>query len=61
VSEGVLQAAQVLRAALGSFDPARWSGSDCARLAEELAATEKACGAAASVDVGLSHPTFGPV
>jgi hypothetical protein len=36
----------VLRQALAGFDPALWLGADCARLAEELAATEKACGAA---------------
>jgi hypothetical protein len=46
VSERVLQAARVLREALAGFDPARLSGADCARVAEELAATEKACGAA---------------
>lgn len=35
-----------LRAALAGFDPGFYSGADCALLAEELAATEKACTAA---------------
>jgi hypothetical protein len=42
----MLAAAQGLRAALVGFDPAVLSGADCAALAEELAATEKACSAA---------------
>ena len=46
MTHGVLEAARVLRAALAGFDPAVLSGADCARVAEELAATEKACGAA---------------
>ena len=46
MAEGVLVAAEALRAALAHFDPALWSGADCARVAEELAATEKACGTA---------------
>ena len=46
MSEGVRAAAQDLRAALVGFDPELLSGADCARLAEELAATEKACGVA---------------
>lgn len=35
-----------LRAALGAFDARIYSGADCAVLAEELAATEKACATA---------------
>jgi hypothetical protein len=46
VSQPVLQAAQLLRDALAGFDPAVLSGADCARAVEELALTEKACGAA---------------
>jgi 5-methylcytosine-specific restriction endonuclease McrA len=46
VSHSVLSAAAVLRQALAGFEPGLLSGGDCARLAEELAATEKACAAA---------------
>ena len=46
MTHGVLEAARVLRAALAGFDPAVLSGADCARVAEELARTEKACAAA---------------
>jgi hypothetical protein len=46
VSVSVLAAAVSLREALAGFEPGVFSGSDCARLAEELAATEKACAAA---------------
>lgn len=42
----VLDVAEALRAELASFDPAAYSGADCAELAESLARTEKACGAA---------------
>lgn len=42
----VLKAAASLQEALGGFDPASLSSSDCAVVAERLAATEKACGAA---------------
>ena len=37
-----------LREALRDFDPARWSGADCAAIAEELATTAKACAAASA-------------
>jgi hypothetical protein len=37
-----------LREAAAAFDADRWSGDDCALLAEELAATQKACAAAAA-------------
>jgi hypothetical protein len=37
-----------LRAALVEFEADRWSGDDCASLAEELAATQKACAAASA-------------
>jgi 5-methylcytosine-specific restriction endonuclease McrA len=46
VSASVLSAAAVFREALAGFEPGVLSGGDCARIAEELAATEKACGAA---------------
>jgi hypothetical protein len=46
VASSLLEAARALRGALGDFEPGLYSGSDCARLAEELAATEKACAAA---------------
>jgi hypothetical protein len=46
MAQDVLQAARVLRDALGCFDPALLSGAECAGLVEELATTEKACGAA---------------
>ena len=39
----VLAASAALRAALADFDPKLLLGSDCARVAEDLAATEKAC------------------
>lgn len=39
----VLAAAAALRASLAGFDPALVEGSDCARISEELAVTEKAC------------------
>lgn len=42
----VLDTANALRAALATFDPRLLSGTDSARLAEELAATEKACASA---------------
>jgi hypothetical protein len=37
-----------MRAAASRFEAERWSGSDCARLAEELARTAKACAAAST-------------
>ena len=46
MSEGLLAAARSFRAALASFEPERYSGSDCLVLAEALAATEKACAGA---------------
>jgi hypothetical protein len=42
----VLRVAEALRAELAGFDPASYSGTDCAELAEALALTEKTCGAA---------------
>lgn len=60
----VLAAGAALRAALGAFDPRLLSGPDCARVAEELAATEKACEAvrvltaSRAVDSG-AHLNFG--
>jgi hypothetical protein len=44
--DNVLLAARALRDALIGFEPARWSGRDCAEVVEELARTEKACAAA---------------
>jgi hypothetical protein len=41
----VLEAAAGLRAALAGFEPGELSASDAAHVAEELAATEKACAA----------------
>ena len=41
----VRETARELRSALSAFEPADYSGADCAVLAEELAATEKACAA----------------
>jgi hypothetical protein len=35
-----------VRAAAAAFEPERWSGDDCARLADELARVEKACAVA---------------
>jgi HNH endonuclease/Domain of unknown function (DUF222) len=46
VSSSVLAVAAALREALSGFEPRLLTGADCAHLAEELAATEKACGAA---------------
>jgi 5-methylcytosine-specific restriction endonuclease McrA len=46
MSQSILQAAALLRRALTGFEPGVFSASDCARLAEELAAIEKACAAA---------------
>ncbi len=61
MSVSVLVWAAGLREALAGFDPGLLSGSDCARLAEELAATEKSCAtgrllaAARAVDCGAHH------
>jgi hypothetical protein len=46
VSILILTTASSLRSQLASFDAGQFTGTDCARLAEELAATEKACAAA---------------
>ena len=46
MTQRVVQAARGLRGELVDFDPARLSGADCARVAGELARTEKACAAA---------------
>jgi hypothetical protein len=46
VSSALFSAAAELRRALAGFEPGLFSGDDCARLAEELAATEKACAGA---------------
>ena len=45
MSRAVLELAAALRSALSSFEPEAFSPTDCARLAEELARTEKACAA----------------
>lgn len=42
----VRAAAEAVRAALAQLEPDRLSGTDCARLAEELATCEKACAGA---------------
>ena len=42
----VLEAARALRAELAAFDPGLLGGVSCARVAEELSVTEKACAAA---------------
>lgn len=42
----VREAAAFLRDALGGFEPGLLTGADCARVAQDLAATEKACAAA---------------
>ncbi len=61
MSVSVLEWAAGLRSALAGFEPGLLSGADCARLAEELAATEKACAgvrllaAARAVDCGAHH------
>jgi hypothetical protein len=39
----VLAASEALRSALADFDPNLLLGPDCARIAEDLAVTEKAC------------------
>lgn len=44
--QALLEVARSLRAALAGLEPALLSGEDCAVLAEELAATEKACAGA---------------
>ncbi len=58
MAETVCTAARHLRDALGGFNPALFPGSECTRVVEELARTEKACAAARAlaasrvVDVG---------
>jgi 5-methylcytosine-specific restriction endonuclease McrA len=46
VSPSLRETTACLRQALAGFEPGLLSGADCAQLAEELAATEKACAAA---------------
>lgn len=46
MSSSVREAATSLRDVLANFEPGLLTGADCARVAEELAATEKACAAA---------------
>ncbi len=46
MSTTVLQRAALLREALAGLEPGLFSAADCARLAEEMAVTEKACAAA---------------
>jgi HNH endonuclease len=46
MSGPVLGASVGLREALAGFEPGRFSGADCARLADDLALTEKACATA---------------
>lgn len=43
MSNSIVAAAVALREALSGFDAATFSGSDCARIADELSGTEKAC------------------
>jgi hypothetical protein len=45
VSSALLSTAASLRAQLAAFQPGELTGRDCARVADELAATEKACAA----------------
>jgi hypothetical protein len=45
---GIVELVDELCAALVAFDPARWSGSDCADLAERLARGAKSCEAASA-------------
>lgn len=59
MSAPVVVAAELLRKALAATDPAALSGEDCARVADELAQTEKACVAvrlravARAIDAGV--------
>jgi hypothetical protein len=46
LSSSIVAAAAALREALSGFDAGVFSGDDCARIAEELASTSKACVAA---------------
>ena len=46
MSSSIVAAAVALRQELSSFDAGVFSGADCARLADELATTEKACAGA---------------
>jgi len=46
VSSILLSTAASLRAQLATFEPGQLTGADCARVADDLAATEKACAAA---------------
>jgi Domain of unknown function (DUF222)/HNH endonuclease len=46
MSGSVLTASVALREALAGFEPGQFCAGDCARLAEELAVTEKACASA---------------
>src|SRR5579875_1373099 len=39
----LVEASRALREALRSFDPGRFSGAECAQIADELATSEKAC------------------
>lgn len=68
MSGSIVAAATALRQVLSGFDAGLFSGADCARIAEELAATEKACAGArnlaavragdckAHVDLGFNDP-----
>ncbi|HEY2436145.1 MAG TPA: hypothetical protein VGH93_03130, partial [Solirubrobacteraceae bacterium] len=57
----LLEAVRRLSEALVSFEPAAFSGDDCATLAEALGRTEKACAAARvraaarAADAGAHH------
>ena len=46
VVSSLRSSAAQLRAAASEFEADRWSGADCAAIAEELARAEKACAAA---------------
>jgi hypothetical protein len=48
VVSGIVQLVDELRDALVAFEPALWSGADCADLAEHLARGAKACEAASA-------------
>jgi len=53
----ILAAAQALRDALAGFEPGIFSGTDCAQVADALAATEKACAAARLLSVARAVET----
>jgi hypothetical protein len=56
VGEDLVELLEVLHAALVDFQPEVFSGEDCAVLAEELAALEKACAAMRARAGGAAEP-----